>query len=66
MLGTYFWCVPWAHGTALLFHTQGFAPFTDKTLVDQGNTTFQTLYTRGIIHQIFAQYIMEVAALARH
>jgi polar amino acid transport system substrate-binding protein len=40
--------------------------FTDKRLVNQFNTTFRTLYKRGIIRKILAQYTMEVATLDGH
>jgi len=37
--------------------------FTDKKVVDEFNTTFRSLYKRGVIQEILAKYKMDAAQL---
>ncbi len=37
--------------------------YTDKKLVDQFNTTFRSLYKRGVIQEILTKYKMDAAQL---
>jgi ABC-type amino acid transport substrate-binding protein len=36
---------------------------TDKKVVDEFNTTFRSLYKRGVIQEILAKYKMDAAQL---